>query len=259
MHATVLGLIWAVLSTGVETPSYLCQPSYALDDVVRTPLELYIPQPGDIFLASDKALWSRVGHCLVGGPGVHHSGVIFALPGGGFGLIEAGPFNKADIRVVDPWSHMATYMASGERVWVRRRRVPLTPEQSARLTAFALAQNGKPFAITRMLRQVTPFRTRGPIRIYFMGRPQGSRDRFFCSELAIETCVAAGLLDPETARPSATYPREIFSGRSLNPYIDRHLIENMEPGWYPPARWLPHPLPGHGSCSVTPASLLDPR
>lgn len=221
----------------VGPTSYLAQPGYCLEDVVLVPVEPCYVQPGDIFLSTDKALWSRVGHLIAGGPGLHHSGIFVALPGGGMGILEAGPYNTATIQILDPYRHMADHVNAGERVYIRRRRVPLTGEQSARLTAWALTQNGKPFAVGRMLRQVTPFRTRGPIRIHFMGQPQGDRDRFFCSELVIETCVTVGLLDSETTRPSATYPSELFFGRSFNCYIDQHL--NMEPGWYPPARWFP--------------------
>ena len=219
--------------------SYLAQPAYCLGEDVHGPVAAYGLQPGDIFLATDKALWSRVGHAIAGGPGLHHSGVVFALPNGALAILEAGPYNTATIQVLDPWKHMNDHVQAGDHVYIRRRKVPLTTDQSARLTAFALEQNGKPFATIRMLRQVTPLRTRGPIRTYFMGYPNGSRDKFFCSELATETCVAAGLMNRETARPSATYPADLFWGRSSNPYLDDHLC--MDSGWFPPARWFPTP------------------
>src|SRR2546430_11548247 len=46
----------------------------------------------------------------------------------------------------------------------------------------AEAQDGKPFATLRLLRQITPLRTRGQIRTYFVGRPSGDQDRYFCAE-----------------------------------------------------------------------------
>ena len=83
-------------------------------------------------------------------------------------------------------------------------------------------------------------RTRGPLRTWVVGKPHGSGQRsYFCSELVCEACVVAGLLDPETTRPSATYPRDLFYGRSFNPFIDRNLDLNC--GWYPPARWTDCP------------------
>jgi len=225
---------------GAETAAqgfYLGRPAYDLDApaLATTP---YVPQPGDIFLASDRALWARAGHWLVGGGGVHHSGIVFRRSDGRMGLIEAGPFNSIRVEVMDPIEHMRDHIRAGERVWMRRRRLPLTEEQSARLTAFVERQEGKPFAVLRLMAQVTPFRTRGPLRTWFVGGPNGDRDAYFCSELVVESCVAAGLMDAATARPSATYPRDLFFGRSLNIYLDEHLRLD---DWDPPACWCEGP------------------
>jgi hypothetical protein len=225
-------------SPQVELGSYLGQPAFELDDIVRGPVDVYQPQPGDIFLATDQAKWAILGHFLCGGAGVHHSGIVFQRPDGRMGLVEAGPFNKTMIEVMDPFEHMNGHIAKNDRVWIRRRAVPLTPEQSARLTRFICGQEGKPFATLRMLAQVTPIRTRGILRTPFLGKPHGgTRSRYFCSELVTESCVASGLMDGETARPSATLPRDLFFGHSTNPWLDRHL--NMNDAWFPPARWLP--------------------
>jgi hypothetical protein len=217
---------------------YIGRPAFTLDRHLRRPVEPYAPQPGDIFLATDMAIWSRVGHSLIGGTGVQHSGIIFALPDGTLALIEAGPFNSTRIEVVDPCRHMAEHVAKGDWVWVRRRRVPLTPEQSARLTSFLMAQWGKRFATWRMLAQATPIKTRGKLRTHVLGKPHGpDRSSYYCSEMVVEGFVYAGLMDGATARPSATYPRDLFFGRSKNPYLDRHM--DMDPGWLPPSQWIP--------------------
>jgi hypothetical protein len=113
----------------------------------------------------------------------------------------------------------------------------LTIQQSQQLTDFALMVDGKRFALGRLGQQLTPFRTRGPLRTWVMGKPHGpSRGSYFCSELVTEACVAAGLIDPSVARPSATYPHDLFFARSLNPYLRRNF--DLSPGWYPPARWV---------------------
>ena len=44
---------------GDEIISYLYQPAFSMDDALREPAEHYTPQPGDIFLATDKALLGR--------------------------------------------------------------------------------------------------------------------------------------------------------------------------------------------------------
>jgi hypothetical protein len=239
--------VWGVFaaSLGAQVPpapyfGHIGQPAFTLDRQLRRPVEPYVPQPGDIFLATDMALWSRVGHAMIGGKGVQHSGIVFARPDGTLGLIEAGPFNSTLIQVMDPYRHMAEHVSKGDWVWVRRRKVPLTPEQSARLTAFLMEQWGKPFATWRMLAQVTPIKARGKLKTYFLGKPNGpDRDSYYCAEMVCEALVYAGLMDAETTRPSAMYPRDLFFGRSKNPYIDRHLC--MDDGWVPPSQWVPRP------------------
>jgi hypothetical protein len=161
-------------------------------------------------------------------------------------LLEAGPHNTLHCRDQDLMTELESY-SHYERVWIRRRRVPLTPEQSARLTAFALSKDGTPFALWRMFGQLTPFRSRGPFRTAFVGGPHPDGHSYFCAELATEACVAAGLLDPATTRPAAMYPRDLFFGRSYNLYINRHLDMSE---WCPPARWTSCPgrepaLPHH--------------
>jgi hypothetical protein len=238
--AVVIPFLWVCCwPTAIDEPcaegSYLHRAAFCLDDELVGPAEAYVPQPGDIFLATDQALWARVGHWLAGGAGVHHSGVIFLRSDGRPALLEAGPFNSTRVEAVDAMAHMHKHLLKGDKVWIRRRRIPLTPDQSTRLTAFAEAQEGKPFAVLRMLGQVTPFRSRGPLRSWYFGTPHGSRYSYFCSELVMESLIAAGLLEPDSCRPVATYPRDLFFGRSFNWYVDRHL--HLDPCWYPPARW----------------------
>jgi hypothetical protein len=76
---------------------------------------------------------------------------------------------------------MSNHVAAGTRVWVRTRRVPLTPEQSARLTAFASSHEGKPFALAGGLSFMTPFSRRGVLRTPFVGKVRGDRPRYFCT------------------------------------------------------------------------------
>ena len=70
--------------------------------------------------------------------------------------------------------------------------------------------------------------------ISVIGARRGSRP-LIESGIGAFYLVAAGLLDPERTRPSATYPCDLFFGRSYNPFIDKHLDVNA--GWHPPARW----------------------
>jgi hypothetical protein len=218
--------------------SYLYQPAFCIDDQLRGPAEPYLPQPGDIMLRLDGNLFWRVTHWMALAFDPNGSAIVFARPDGTPAILEAGPCDTMWVRTLDLVPHLKEYAAIG-KVWIRKRRVPLTPEQSACLTAFALAKDGKRFALHRLGIQLTPFRTRGPIRTYFVGKPHGDRFCYFCSELVCEACVAADLLDPERTRPSATYPHDLFYGRSYNLFIDGHLDVNQF--WCPPARWTDCP------------------
>jgi len=217
--------------------SYLYQPAFCIDDVLRGPAEAYLPQPGDIMLRLDNSIFWKVTHYMALAFDPNGSGIVFARPDGSLAVLEAGPNDEPWVEALDLLPHLKQYTVG--KVWIRKRRVPLTPEQSERLTAFALSQDGKRFALGRLGGQLTPFRSRGPLRTWFVGKPRGDRPSWFCSELVSEAGVAAGLLDPARTRPAATYPRDLFFGRSFNLFLDRNL--EINDGWRPPARWTDQP------------------
>lgn len=217
--------------------SYLYQPAFSMDYVLREPAEPYVPQPGDLFLCTGREGWAKLGHWAAFAWAPQHSGIVVAGLDRRMLLLEAGPHNTLHCATLDVVPELDSY-AAYERVWIRRRRVPLTAEQSAQLTAFALSREGVWFAGLRMVAQLTPFRSRGPWRTRFVGGPHGLRTSYFCSELVAEACVAAGLFDPVTTRPAAMYPRDLFFGRSTNRFIDAHLEMS---DWLPPARWTSRP------------------
>lgn len=170
-----LGLLLALAGTlagGEPLPadlSYLYQPAFCMDHALRCPVRPYVPQPGDLFLATDTALWAKMGHWLAGTGAPQHSGIVVARPDGQLALLEAGPHNDVYVEVADLLPQLATYGAK-ERVWIRQRCVPLTEDQCRRLTAFALAVDRKPFATVRLVCQITPFRCRGPFRCAYLGK-----------------------------------------------------------------------------------------
>ena len=222
-------------------PSFLYQPAFKEDYVIRLPARPYDLQPGDIALAADTSRFWTLMHHLAGTSHPTHSMIVFAMPDGRLAILEAGPHDTVKCRLLEAIPHLASYEAQG-RVWVRRRKCPLTPMQSARLTEFCLGANCKDFALRRLAIQLTPLRNRGPIKTVFLGKPHGlDRDKYYCSELVCEACVYAGLLDAATTRPSATFPRDLFFGTCLNPYIRRHLPV-MNCSWDAPARWTGHPI-----------------
>ncbi len=221
------------------TGSHLWQAVYKEDQILRGPTRAYVPQPGDIVMSADGSVFWKTMHNLAGTSHPTHSMIVFAMPDGKMGILEGGPHDTLKCRVLEALPHLASYEQEG-RVWVRARACPLTPEQSARLTEFAMATNNREFAIWRLALQITPFRPRGPLRTAFVGKPHGiDHNSYYCSELVCEACVYAGIMDPQTTRPSATYPRDMFMDHSLNPYLNRHF--KLAPAWDPPARWTSYP------------------
>lgn len=198
------------------------QPAYSNDKRPRPPLEPYQPQPGDVLLLSNPTPLFIFLYKLAfaGQPG--HSAVVVRMPDGRLGMLEAG-VDSTPRTLVNPldW-RLHTYQGT---IWVRRRTAPLTPAEDARLTEFAARVDGKYFAVVRFALQVTPLRSRGPLRTFLVGRSRPAwlpgRD-YLCSEAVLEALVYAGLVDHRTARPSATYPADLFFDRSRNPYLDRH-------------------------------------
>lgn len=116
--------------------------------------------------------------------------------------------------------------------------MPLTPEEDRRLTEFAMAAADTRYASGRFVLQLfAPLRSRGPIRTYFIGRPNGIGHRYQCAEATVEAMVYAGLIDARTARPAATFPQDLFYDRSWNHYIDQH--PPLAGGWGVPQLWTP--------------------
>jgi hypothetical protein len=244
----MLSLLFAAICSGADPDgcsSYLYQPSYCLDNEKRLPARPYQPQPGDIMLATDNKIFWTWTHILAGTGHPHHTGVVFQHPCGSMAILEGGPHDTIRVRVLDAQWNLREYEKDGP-VWLRARKCPLTAEQSRCLTEFSLRQDGKFFALGRLGQQLTIFRTRGPVRTAFVGKPKGERRTFYCSELTLEALVAAGVLDPAKTRPSATYPRDIFKDASPNRFINEN--GNLSCEWDPPALWTSCP----GRCDAHP-------
>jgi hypothetical protein len=218
-----------------EIGSFLDQPAFCEDQLRRLPVTPYQPQPGDLCFSADSSVFWTLMHKIAGTSHPTHCMVVFQRRDGSMAILEAGPHDTLHINTMDAIPHLRSYEVEG-RVWVRRRAVPLTCEQSQRLTEFAEIQDGKRFALIRLGQQLTPLRPRGPVKTCFFGKSHGpDRCSYYCAELAMESLVYAGLLDPKIARPSATYPRDFFLDKSLNCYLNKHL--HLYPCWDPPARW----------------------
>jgi hypothetical protein len=245
MGGVMLALLTANVLTGqapTEIGSFLDRPAFCEDNHRRGPVTPYKPQAGDLMFSADGSRFWLCMHHLAGTSHPTHSAIAFQRSDGTMAILEAGPHDTLRINTMDAIPHLRSYEEEG-RVWIRRRAVPLSDDQSKKLTEFAEKQDGKRFAICRLGQQLTILRMRGPVRTYWMGKPNGpERSSFYCAELVMEALVAAGAVDAETARPAATYPRDLFMDASLNPYLNKHL--KLAPCWDPPARWTSgEPIP----------------
>src|SRR4029077_4076498 len=110
--------------------SLLYPAAFCLDDVRREPAEAYVPQPGDIMLRLDGSVFWRVTHYMALAFDPNGSGIVFARPGGSLAVLEAGPNDTMWVSTLDLLPHLKEYCVG--KVWIRRRRTPLTCEESAR-------------------------------------------------------------------------------------------------------------------------------
>ena len=218
---------------------WLYQPAYSLDAQPRLPAEPYSHQIGDLLLPSNPNLAWSIAYVLAGTGGPGHSAVVVAMPDGTPGVLEAGTGDKAVVAFTPIQAWLCKYKG---KVWIRRRKTPITADQSARLTEFALLNDKKMYAILRLVGQLTPFRARGYYRTTYIGKPHGIRKKYYCCEIVVEAMVYAGLHDAETARPTATYPRDMFFDHSRIPYIDQHM--GLACDWHVPALWTWCPFSG---------------
>jgi len=250
MNATTI-LVTIALLTGAEPPptahGYLSQPSFELDKSVRLPMRPYAPQAGDIILESDNRLAWTIGHRLAKTGHPHHSSIVFERPDGSLATLQAGGYEPKPSKVglLDLMQHLGAEDAKTgrreRRVWIRSRSRPLTPQQSAALTQYAMEVEGKRFARGRLFLLMTPYRAKGPVRTAVFGKPDLDRESFFCSEMAASALVAAGVLDAELTRPGAMFPQDFFLGTCRNRHVDRGL-KPLNAEWDPPARWLSVPI-----------------
>jgi hypothetical protein len=212
-------------STPAPEGSYLYYPVTGPDCRTRARVELYIPHEGDLVLFDDDCWYW---HILYRFPAMteppDHSGIVVLKPDGTPALLESGPDDSDYVLIQDAIPRLNAFKGT---IWIRRLKKPLDPEHSARLTNFALAQEGKKYAIWRLLLQGTPFRCRGKYSGKWRGKTYMNRNRWLCSELVITAGTHAGLFDPKIHKANILYPRDI---------IDNHVFDFSDT-WEDPGVW----------------------
>jgi hypothetical protein len=214
---------WSEESPAGEINGWLLAPGACPHDPAA-PREPYLPKPGDLVFYTSDRFRQRIFYSLAYTGKPYHVGIVVSLPDGRPAVLEAGPYDYIHVYLMDLLPRLQTHQGT---IRIRRLRTPLTAEQSARLTAFALGQTGKRFAVLRIVLEITPFRTHGPIRSRLFGSARINRHSWFCSELVIASLAVAGVVDPTVMKPNTLYPRDLYSDRPFD----------LKPCWEEPRLW----------------------
>jgi hypothetical protein len=221
----ILALAAGALAAPAGQPTgCLTGPVLFTDGVVRPYTEPYQPRAGDLVVYGDNSVVWRVLFALAWTGPPFHAGIVVELADGRPAVLEAGPYDRQEIRVMEL---LPRFLSHDGTIWVRRLRSPLSPENTRRLAEFAQAQTVKPYATGRLILEGTPFRAHGPVGERLFGSSRLDRANWFCSELAMAAAAVAGLIDPHAIKPNTVYPRDIFRDRP----------HDLSRTWEGPALW----------------------
>lgn len=194
-----------------------------LKEVIR-----YEPREGDLLFFDDMSEWWTFLYKIASTAPPFHAGIVVKRPDGQLAVLEAGPDDTLHVYVLDLIPRLFGFKGI---LQVRRAKRDLTPEESARLTAFAVAQNGKRYAMWRLLLQGTPVKTKGgPVR-NALAHTLFNRNRWLCAEIAVTGSGLVGLTDPKKVCGSNTYPLDIIDN-------SKH---DLSATYHDYGYWAPHP------------------
>ena len=171
--------------------------------------EVYVPQAGDIILFRNRNIFARAAYYITLSGSTTHVGLVVARPDGSLSMLEAMPGDP--VVMGDLATRLAEYTG---QVSVRRRKAPLTKEESEKLTGFACGQLGKPFHLLGLLVPPVSF----PFRVF--SKPVDpnclERSRWICTSLVLRTCVAAGILCPDELNPEGACASDLATNFCLD-------------------------------------------
>lgn len=188
----------------------------------------YEPREGDIVFFDDMSKWWTFLYAIASTAPPFHAGIVVKEPDGTPAILEAGPDDTLYVYVLEAGHRLHTFEGV---LQVRRCTVPLTPEQSAALTKFAMAQEGKRYALWRLLLQGTPVKSRGPLREKLFAKTYYERERWLCAEIVVSAAELVGLLDEKVIKGTNTYPLDI---------VDDHMYK-LKPTYDDAGYWSPLP------------------
>jgi hypothetical protein len=144
---------------------------------------------------------------MVGSDGPYHAALVFRKSDGEFATAEAGPNDTLHCRVLALTPRLQEFPGT---IHIRRVKAPLAKDREETLANWAQAQEGKRYALGRLLLQATPVRCRGPVRRDLFGATYTDRSSYMCAELAVAGGTVVGLFDSAKQPGNAIYPRDII-------------------------------------------------
>jgi hypothetical protein len=191
--------------------------------------EPYYPMPGDLLLYDNLSTFLHYAFKIVQSDRPIHAAIVVERVDGTPAILEVGPNSRPQAftktYIVDVWPRLETYSGI---VMIRRPKRQLTREESAALTQFALASEGKEFAVGRLALQGTPFNCRCGLRHLLFAKTYFERDRWICSENVVAAATVAGLLDSKKHPANCMYPRDLT-------YDEKYDLSDI---FYAPVLWV---------------------
>ncbi|MEY4191766.1 MAG: hypothetical protein RIR17_2502 [Planctomycetota bacterium] len=172
-------------------------------DVTARP---YIPREGDILLFDDMSpFWTKL-YKIAGTAPPFHAGIVFKKTDGSFAVLESGPDDTLHVFLLDIEPRLYNFKGS---IQVRQAKRSLTKEESENLTNFAYAQDGKRYAMWRLLLQGTYVRHRGGYKEKYLATTYDDRTRWLCAEIVVSAATMVNLLDRDKVKATVTYPLDM--------------------------------------------------
>ena len=188
----------------------------------------YVPREGDLVFYDDRNLLWTLLFAYAGTGAPLHMGMVVKKTAGTLAVLEAGPDDTIWVRLLDLEKRLPQFQRDFDGpITIRRCKKELTADESKALTKFAQAQDGKRYAIGRLLLQGTMFRSRGPVRELFFGGTYLDRDSWICSELSVAAGTVVKLFDPKSVYANVAYPRDLVDNA-------RH---DLSATWHDAAVW----------------------
>ncbi|MFO0864151.1 MAG: hypothetical protein U0744_05760 [Gemmataceae bacterium] len=190
----------------------------------------YEPREGDLVFYDDHhPVWSALfAYAGTGSP--LHMGIVVKKRDGKLAVLEAGPDDSIRVKLLDIDKRLPQFQKDFKGlIRIRRCRKMLAEEDSKALTEFAVAQEGKGYAVGRLLLQGTPFRERGAKVDMGKGKTILDRDRWICSELAVAAGTVAKIFDPRVVHSTVAFPRDLVDNARYD----------LGGSWHDAAVWHP--------------------